>query len=89
MAQAVVDPEELRQFAASLRRMQTGMRDQLGGVKHQLDALAATWRDQEHARFSERFVEHTRAIAKLTEESDEYIHYLLRKAEQIEAYLQS
>lgn len=89
MPQAVVDPEELRQFAASLRRMQLGLREQLSTVQHQLDALGATWRDQEHARFSEQFAEHTRGMAKLAEESEEYIRYLLRKAEQIEAYLQS
>jgi len=89
MAQAIVDPEELRQFASLLRRMQLAMRDQLNTVQHQLDTLSATWRDQEHVRFAERFAEHTRGMAKLTEESDEYVHYLLRKAEQIEAYLQS
>lgn len=89
MPQAVVDPEELRQFAASLRRMQMGMRDQLSTVQHQLESLGTTWRDQEHARFSERFGEHTRAMAKLAEESEDYIRYLLRKAEQIETYLQS
>ena len=89
MPQAVVDPDELRQFAASLRRMQLAMRDQLSTVQHQLDALGATWRDQEHARFTELFSEHTRGMAKLTEESEAYIRYLLRKAEQIETYLQS
>jgi uncharacterized protein YukE len=89
MPQAIVDPDELRQFASALRRMQSAMREQLQGVTHQMEHLGSTWRDQEHARFAERFGEHARHVARLTEESDEYIAYLLRKAEQIEAYLQS
>lgn len=89
MPQAVVDPDELRQFAASLRRMQQDLRDRLSTVAHQLEALGSTWRDQEHARFADRFAEHTRSLGKLTDDSEEYIRYLVRKADQIDAYLQS
>lgn len=89
MPQAIVDPDELRQFAAALRRMQQTLRDELSHVQHQLETLGSTWRDQEHARFAESFSEHTRGLSKLAEESEAYIRYLLRKAEQIDTYLQS
>lgn len=89
MAQAVVDPEELRQFARSLKKFNTDLRDRMGRLSHELSALGATWRDQEHKRFVQQFEEHSRVIARFLEMSDQHVPYLLRKAEQIDAYLQS
>ena len=89
MPQAVVDPDELRQFARSLKKFNTELRDRSNSLANQLAALGATWRDQEHKKFAERFEEHMRIIQRFTEEADQYIPHLLRKAEHIEDYLQS
>lgn len=89
MPQAVVDPEELRQFARSLKKFNTDLRDRSNSLANQLAALGSTWRDQEHKKFVEQFEEHLRIIQRFTESADQHIPYLLRKAEHIEDYLQS
>ena len=40
-------------------------------------------------KFVEEFEQHMRVIARFTETTDQYIPYLIRKAEHIEDYLQS
>ncbi len=89
MPQAVVDPEELRRFAQRLKKFNADLSNQLSLLANQLTALGVTWRDQEHKRFTDQFEQHMRAIAKFAEETDQYIPYLVRKAEHIEDYLQS
>ena len=54
----------------------------------QLDALSASWRDQENAKFTEEFKEHMRLLAAFVEANNQHIPYLLRKAERLEEYLQ-
>ena len=88
MPQAIVDPEELRRFALSLKKFNNDLRDRSTSLGAQLAALGRTWRDQEHKKFVEAFEEHMKVIARLTEVTDEHIPYLLRKAEMIEQYLQ-
>ena len=87
MAQAVVDPEELRQFAQSLKKFNSALRDRATALANQLAALNSTWRDQEHRKFSEQFDANMKVLLRFTETSDEYVPYLLRKAEHIEDYL--
>ena len=89
MAQAVVDPEELRLFARNLRRFNSELRERTSMLDNQLTSLGATWRDQEHAKFKDQFEEHIKVIARFAEATEEYIPYLMRKAEIIEQYQQS
>ncbi|MFN0019837.1 MAG: WXG100 family type VII secretion target [Pirellulaceae bacterium] len=88
MPQAVVDPEELRQFAMSLKKFNHGLREQAGALANKLSALSATWRDQEHKKFAEQFETNMKVLVRFTESADQYVPYLLRKAEHIEDYLQ-
>jgi hypothetical protein len=89
MPQAVVDPEELRLFARNLKRFNNDLRERTGVLGNQLATLGASWRDQEHTKFMESFAEHMKFIQRFAESTDEYIPYLLRKAEYIEQYQQS
>ena len=89
MPQAVVDPEELRQFASSLKKFTTQLRDKAQALSNQLAALNATWRDQEHKKFVEQFDQDMKVFARFTEAADQHVPYLLRKAQHIEDYLQS
>ncbi len=88
MAQAVVDPERLRQFAAMLKRYTQQVRDSTTSLTQAQARLADTWRDQEHRKFSEEFQEQIKLVHKLLESSEQHIPYLLKKAEIIEEYLQ-
>ncbi|MCR9295879.1 MAG: WXG100 family type VII secretion target [bacterium] len=88
MAQAVVDPEQLRQFAAMLKRYSQQIRESTATLTQAQARLAESWRDQEHRKFAEQFEEQLKAVQKLLEATDEHVPYLLKKAEIIEQYLQ-
>ena len=88
MPQAVVDPEELRQFARTLKKFNNELRDRLSRLNNHLSSLGTTWRDQEHKKFCQQFDEHTKIIGRFLESSDRHVPYLLRKADQIDEYLQ-
>ena len=88
MPQAIVDPEDLRRFAASLRKFDTEVHDRITAMNGQLIALGKTWRDQENKKFVEDFEQQMRTIAHLIEVTEEHIPFLLRKADAIERYLQ-
>lgn len=88
MSQAIVSPEELRRFAQSLKRFNAGLSEQLSALAMQLEGLSATWRDQENRRFAEEFARNLQVMGRFIETNEEYIPFLLRKAERIEEYLQ-
>ncbi len=88
MAQAIVDPEQLRQFAGLLRRYNQQLRDSTTTLTQAMGRLSESWRDQEHNKFAEEFDEQLKQVQRLVERSELHIPYLLKKAELIEQYLQ-
>ena len=88
MSQAIVDPAELRRFAASLRKFNQELEERMTALGAQLHALGVTWRDQEHKKFVEDFEEQMKAIARCVEATNEHAPLLVRKAERIAEYLQ-
>lgn len=48
MPQAIVDPEELRHFAQTLKHFSGHLANQMAVLQGQLQNLGNTWRDQEH-----------------------------------------
>jgi uncharacterized protein YukE len=88
MAQAIVDPAQLRQFAQTLKQFNEGLLEQSTALANQLATVSNTWRDQENKKFCEQFEQHMRLLARFVESNDDHIPYLLRKAERIEEYLQ-
>ena len=87
MAQAIVDPAELRRFAHNLKRFNGDVQTNLAALHGQLLALGDTWRDQEHERFVAEFEQTMAVLEKFLETGDQHIPFLLRKAERIEDYL--
>ncbi|MDA8745500.1 WXG100 family type VII secretion target [Rubripirellula amarantea] len=87
MNQAIVDPEQLRQFAAHLHRFADELKQQSTGLATQMNQLEQTWRDEQQRKFSEEFTGQMRQLARLINTTEEHVPYLLRKAEQIDAYL--
>lgn len=88
MSRAVVDPAELRRFAASLKSFNNEVGRQLAVLQGQFAGLGDTWRDQEHDKFAQRFAETVQVLNRFMETSREQLPFLLRKAERIEEYLQ-
>jgi len=89
MPQAVVDPDELREFARSLKKFNNDVRDRAKSLSNQLMALGASWRDQEHRKFLEQFEQGMKLIGRFLDNNDRHVPYLLRKADHIDEYLQS
>jgi uncharacterized protein YukE len=80
MNQAIVDPEQLRQFAAHLHQLSSNL-------SGHLNQLEQTWRDEQQRKFAQEFTSQMQQMGRLIKASEEHVPYLLRKAEQIDAYL--
>ena len=87
MAQAIMDPEEVRRFAEELKRFNLDVQNRIASLQARFAALGDTWQDQEHTKFSEEFKNTMKALKKFVEVSNQHTPYLLRKAQRIEDYL--
>lgn len=87
MAQAIMDPEEVRRFAKELKRFNEEVQVKAQALQARFAALGSTWQDQEAEKFGEEFVTTMKVLKKFTEISEKHTPYLLRKAQRIEEYL--
>jgi uncharacterized protein YukE len=87
MAQAIMDPEEVRRFAKELKRFNEDLQSRASSLQARFAALGSTWQDQEHAKFAEEFVTTMKVLKKFTEISEKHTPFLLKKAQRIEDYL--
>ncbi len=87
MAQAIMDPEQVRRFADELKRFNADLQDRIASLQTRFAALGDSWQDQEQAKFAEEFAQIMKALKKFVEVSNQQTPYLLRKAQRIEEYL--
>ena len=87
MAQAIMDPEEVRRFAAELKRFNEDVQQRAASLQSRFSALGSTWQDQDHEKFAEEFVSTMKVLRKFMEISEKQTPFLLRKAQRIEQYL--
>ena len=88
MAQAIIDPEDVRRFAEELKRFNGDLQNNLGALQARFASLGETWQDREHDKFADEFKQTIKAVKKFVEASDHHAPYLLRKARRIEDYLE-
>ncbi|HWB03724.1 MAG TPA: WXG100 family type VII secretion target [Verrucomicrobiales bacterium] len=88
MAQAMMDPEEVRRFAKELKRFNDDTQAKAAALNARFVALGGTWQDQEHEKFAEEFVVTMKVLKKFVEIAEQHTPFLLRKAQRIEEYLQ-
>jgi uncharacterized protein YukE len=88
MAQAIVDPIELRRFAQHLRQFSGELKDRIAALHSQMVGLGDTWRDQEHIKFVQEFEETLHVVEHFIGAAEQHVPFLMRKAERIEEYLQ-
>ena len=88
MAQAMMNPEEVRRFAEELKRFNADLQARMAALQARFTALGETWQDQEHEKFAEEFRQTMKALRQFVELSQQHSPYLLRKARRIEEYLQ-
>lgn len=87
MAQAIMDPEDVRRFAEELQRFNNDLQSRMGSLQARFAALGDTWQDQEHSKFAEEFKQTLKALRKFIEISNIHAPYLMKKAQRIEEYL--
>jgi len=87
MSQAIIDPEEVRRFAAELKRFNGDLRERTASLMARFTALGDTWQDQEQEKFSAEFVHLMKTLKSFLELSERHTPLLLRKAERIQQYL--
>ena len=85
--QAFVKPEDVRRFASELKQFSNHLHNDSNRLKAQFKRLGETWRDQEHQRFSQEFEQATKVFQKFMEDSNQYVAFLIRKAQAAETYL--
>ena len=87
MPQAIVDPDELKNFAHNLKRFNTELRGRMSHLQGQFSRLGETWRDQEHAKFAQDYIQTMRVLNNFIQESDAHIPFLLKKAQRAQDFL--
>jgi uncharacterized protein YukE len=87
MAQAIMDPEQVRRFAEELKRFNTDLQDKVASLQARFAALGDTWQDEEHIKFAEEFRQIMKSLKKFIEISNQQTPFLMRKAQRIEEYL--
>lgn len=87
MAQAIMNPEDVRRFADELKRFNTELQTGMASLQARFVALGETWQDQEHQKFAEEFRTAMRSLKHFVEASTQHTPFLLRKAQRIEDYL--
>jgi uncharacterized protein YukE len=88
MAQAHVDPTELRRFAQDLNRFSGELQSLMAGLHTRMLGLEKTWRDQEQRKFAEEFDQTMKVLNRFLKLSEHHVSFLMKKAGYIEDYLQ-
>ncbi|MCX6885861.1 MAG: WXG100 family type VII secretion target [Verrucomicrobiota bacterium] len=87
MAQAIMDPEQVRRFAEELKRFNIELQEKSAALQARFSSVSDTWQDQEHEKFAEEFRQTMKTLKRFVEVSNQHTPYLLRKAQRIEEYL--
>jgi len=87
MAQAIVDPADVRRFAQQLKKFSDTLQSEMQSLRSRLQTLGGTWRDQENQKFTEEFEATMIVLNRFVAASEQHVPFLLRKAERIEDYI--
>lgn len=87
MSKAIVDPGELRRFAADLNRFNNELQGLISSLHTKMRGLEQTWRDQEQKKFSESFEQTVRVLSSFLDASHQHVAVLNKKAALVEEYL--
>jgi WXG100 family type VII secretion target len=86
MAQAIVDPKELRRFAGNLRQFNADLEQCLSRVRGQFQQLGQTWQDNDYRQFEQVFATTVQQMRKYVQTSEAFLPVLDKKAQAIEEF---
>jgi len=84
MAKAIVDPEELRRFAAFLDSERERLQSQRSSMRVEFARLHEDWQDAKYTQFAQTYEEAERALQKYLEYCETYAAFLRKKAAKAE-----
>jgi len=87
MTQVRVDPEELVRFAQNLKQFNEQLKQSTSRLNAQFSQLGSTWQDQEHQKFAQEYQQTMKVIGHFLQSADQYIPFLVKKAERAREYL--
>jgi len=85
--QAIVNPKDVREFAAQLKRYNEDLKNMTSRLRAQFQKLGTSWRDQEHKKFQQEFEQMLKHIKRFEQVSNNHVPFLTRKAQRAEDYL--
>lgn len=87
MTQVIVDPSELKTFAARLEATINQIDDSKKGIASKFAELHGHWKDNKHQNFERVFREMMARLDSYFHESREYVRFLRTKAKLSDDYL--
>jgi WXG100 family type VII secretion target len=84
---AQVNPDQLRQFAAHLKKYSANLRAMDAETKSQMNHLSETWKDQKNREFTGKYTDAVKVFPSLCETLDGFSNYLQQSASIIDDYL--
>ena len=81
-----VNSEELRVFAAQLKRFSQVLGENMARTQGQMGHLGESWKDAEFAQFRDTFVKTNPLLKQFIEEAEKIVPSLLRDADAIDEY---
>ena len=88
MPRAIVDPREVRRFAAILLETVGHLRSTKSSVSQDFNALHGVWKDKKYSQFEKVFVDTMGHLELFLKSSEMYAQYLNKKAQLAERYLE-
>ena len=88
MAQAIVNPDEIRKFINEMSRFKSELEQNRDRTNAKMRELGESWRDHEHQKFAGEFENFIRQMNPFLKNIDEYNSFLNRKAAAADNYLQ-
>jgi hypothetical protein len=87
MPKVIVDPRELRTFAAVLSETISHLRGSKSQVTHSFSDLHGHWKDKKYSEFERVFADSMSRLEVFLRSSEVYVQYLKKKAEKAEIFL--
>lgn len=87
MAQAIGDPEEIRNFSNVLESYLNTVEEETSRLNSAFEQLGETWNDQQRASFEDTYSQLINALQIFKENASEQIPHLRTMAEDLSTYL--
>ena len=87
MTQVHANPEDIQQFARSLKQFNEQLNESMSQLNGKFESLSYTWQDQKHQKFAQEFIQTMKVLQRFLQTSEQHIPFLLKEAEILQQYL--